>query len=108
MYSGLICKARKGDTAVRLPNLTRNSCMKLSALLLCGIIAAAATLGAANEALKPGPVQPADIEQSILQPEDTAADPQPLIESDSSRTEASERQLASIRTAAVSKWIQFN
>jgi hypothetical protein len=53
-------------------------------------------------------VQPADIEQSILQPEDTAADPQPLIQSDSSRTEASERQLASIRTAAVSKWIQFN
>ncbi|ANG63671.1 hypothetical protein A8C75_15080 [Marinobacterium aestuarii] len=39
--------------------------MKKSVLLLCGIIVAAATLGAANEALKPGPVQPVDIESRI-------------------------------------------
>jgi hypothetical protein len=39
--------------------------LKNSVLLLCGIIVAAATLGAANEALKPGPVQPVDIESRI-------------------------------------------
>jgi hypothetical protein len=43
--------------------------MKKSVLLLCGIIVAAATLGAANEALKPGPVQPVDIESRIPAPE---------------------------------------
>jgi hypothetical protein len=42
--------------------------MQKSVLLLCGIIVAAATLGAANEALKPGPVQPVDIESRIPAP----------------------------------------
>nr|WP_067295759.1 hypothetical protein [Marinobacterium profundum] len=42
--------------------------MKESVLLLCGIIVAAATLGAANEAMKPGPVQPVDIESRIPAP----------------------------------------
>lgn len=43
--------------------------MRKSVLLLCGIIVAAATLGAANEALKPGPVQPVDIESRIPAPQ---------------------------------------
>ncbi len=42
--------------------------MQKSALLLWAIIVAAATLGVANEALKPRPAQPADIESRIPAP----------------------------------------
>ncbi|UTW12489.1 hypothetical protein [Marinobacterium rhizophilum] len=51
--------------------------MQKSVLLLCGIVVAAATLGAANEALKPGPVQPVDIESRIPSPA-LEPDPRPV------------------------------